>query len=419
MNIFDPSFLGAFLMKRFLFFPALSFFIASFIVVETAAAERSKVIIQGGDLGSVAEAIAEGVGDVVNKLGFINAIVANITTTALKGLSKRFPGIAISPYHEINLIKPLKGKPSGSGNGGTEPPPAQRTPWSLNNGVTGGLDAHGYSRGSGVTVCVVDSGIDEDHPDLAANIIGGENFVVEKGAIDSSNWGKDPSGHGTHVAGTIAAIDNNIGSLGIAPDAKLFVARVLDRRGSGSDSTVIAGIGACIENNADIINMSLGRPGSPDLAIDPLRDAIQAAKSAGIEVVVAAGNEGEDLSGSVPANYAITIAVSAVGVSLDGVAFSTDPFVPGFDIMNLYKPTFSNFGLTATDFAAPGVYVYSTYKNGGYETLSGTSMASPFVVGVMALMKSAGKSSLESLVLPNLNSSQQGAGLNDALGTVE
>ena len=406
-------------MKRFLFFPVLSFFIASFIVVETAAAERSKVIIQGGDLGSVAEAIAEGGGDVVNKLGFINALVANVPTQALKGLSKRFPGIAISPDHEINLIKPFKGKPSGSGKGGTEPPPAQRTPWSLNNGATGGLDAHGYSRGSGVTVCVVDSGIDKDHPDLAANIVGGENFVVEKGVIDSSNWGKDPNGHGTHAAGTIAALDNNIGSLGIAPEASIFAVRVLDRRGSGSDSTVIAGIGACIDNNASIINMSLGRSGSPNLTIDPLRDAIQAAKDAGIKVVVAAGNEGENLSGYVPAGYAMTISVSAVGVSLDGIAFSTDAFVTGFDLMNLYAPTFNNFGLTSTDYAAPGVYVYSTYKNGGYEILSGTSMASPFVAGVMALKMSVGKTSLESLVLPNLNSSQQGAGLIDALGTVE
>ncbi|MEX0844750.1 MAG: S8 family peptidase [Balneolaceae bacterium] len=232
----------------------------------------------------------------------------------------------------------------------------QDTPYGITR-VNGGVT---YS-GSNVA-WIIDTGIDLDHPDLNVDASRGYN------AFTSGRDGKsldDGNGHGTHVAGTIAAIDNNEGVIGVAAGATVIPVKVLDSRGSGSYSGVIAGVDHVGANgsNGDVANMSLGGPTS-----DALDDAVLAASSNGIKFSLAAGNSGEDANNSSPArvNGSNIVTISAMD-SNDDWAY------------------FSNYGNPPIDYAAPGVSVTSTWKNGGYNTISGTSMAAPHAAGVLLL----------------------------------
>lgn len=233
-----------------------------------------------------------------------------------------------------------------------------------------------------VNVAVIDTGIDLDHPDL--NVVGGVNCNAK-----SRNY-NDENGHGTHVAGTIGALDNDIGVVGIAPGANLYAVRVLDRKGSGYMSDVICGID-WVAANADIINvanMSLGGSGSDDgncgyTNNDPEHQAICAAVNAGVTIIVAAGNESDNSANHTPAAYDEVITVSALA-DFDGL--------PGGDGSPTCRndeddtlANFSNFG-SDIDIMAPGVCIMSTWKNGGYDTISGTSMAAPHIAGAAALI---------------------------------
>ncbi len=218
----------------------------------------------------------------------------------------------------------------------------------------------GYT-GINIKVAVIDTGI-ALHPDLT--IEGGANFV----ATASSYY--DDNGHGTHVAGIIAAKINGLGVIGVAPDAKLYSVKVLSSSGSGYLSDVVSGIDWSITNNMDIINMSLGS--STDSPA--MKTAIDTAYYGhGILVVASAGNSGtlntrRDNVGY-PAKYDSVIAVAATDINNNRASFSsTGP---------------------AVEVAAPGVSIRSTYLNNGYATLSGTSMSAPHVAGHLALMKQA------------------------------
>lgn len=257
-----------------------------------------------------------------------------------------------------NPGKPPKGEP--------QPQPVEELPWGVDR-----IDADlvwNSDTGSGVKVAVIDTGIDGNHLDLAANLAGGVNFVASgKGApwariADPTRW-DDDNGHGTHVAGTIAGVDNEIGVLGVAPGASLYAVKVLDKTGSGYLSDVISGIEWAINNNMDVINMSLGS--SSD--VQALHDASDAAFAAGIVVVAAAGN---DYGGPViyPAAYGSVIAVSATDSSNSLAGFSS----VGAEV----------------ELAAPGVGILSTWNDGYYNTISGTSMAAPHVTGTVALVLS-------------------------------
>lgn len=247
------------------------------------------------------------------------------------------------------------------------------------------------TEGAGVNVAVVDTGIDLNHPDLAANIAGGYN------AVDPDVQPMDDNGHGTHVAGTIAALRDNKGVAGVAPKARLYAVKVLDASGSGSYSGIIAGIEWCAKNNIKVINMSLGGPsGSSALA-----KAMKVAAKAGITIICAAGNDGGDVA--YPASYPEAVAVSASD-SADALAY------------------FSNRG-PKIEFVAPGVNVKSTYMGGRYKSLSGTSMACPHVAGLAALAIAAGASNPEAVKaalkaaavpLPKLTVEEQGNGMIDA-----
>jgi subtilisin family serine protease len=224
--------------------------------------------------------------------------------------------------------------------------------------------AWGVSTGIDIKVAILDTGIDQDHPDLVANIKGGWNFVVIRGTIDPNKW-DDDNGHGTHVAGIVAAVDNEIGVIGVAPGASLYGVKVLNKQGMGYVSDVILGIEWAITNGMDVINMSLGS--SSD--VQSLHDACDTAYATGIVLVAAAGNSGDtnpDNDVLYPARYSSVVAVAATDKTNTRASWSSD----GPEV----------------ELAAPGVSIYSTYKGGGFATLSGTSMACPHVSGTVALI---------------------------------
>ncbi|MEW5853329.1 MAG: S8 family serine peptidase [Myxococcota bacterium] len=234
------------------------------------------------------------------------------------------------------------------------------------------------NEGAGVHVAVLDTGIDLTHKDLATNVVTqhGRDCINESGAPM-----KDNNGHGSHVAGTIAAVDNEIGSLGVATAARVVPVKVLNRTGAGSWASVICGIDH-VTAHASVLrvaNMSLGGPGSECTTGGCTRSALQVAiersVAAGVTYVVAAGNSGTDARTFVPAAYDAVITVSAYR-DTDGVLTSDDGW-----------PSFTNYGADV-DIAAPGVSIFSTYKSGGYKTLSGTSMASPHVAAAAAMLLS-------------------------------
>jgi len=236
--------------------------------------------------------------------------------------------------------------------------------WGGTLNATNVISGHG---GMGAKVAVVDTGIDCGHPDLQDNCIYGASYV--KGAKPF-----DDHGHGTHVAGIIAARDNGFGVIGVAPEATLYAVKVLDSNGSGSYSAVASGIVWAVKNGMNVINMSLG--GSAYSQV--IADAVKAASDAGVLVVSAAGNSGCCDTVLYPAKLPESMAIAAVDA-------------------NDQRASFSSTGLEV-DVAAPGVAILSTVPTGscklcdpsGYRTLSGTSMATPHVSGTGALLMSRG-----------------------------
>ncbi len=213
------------------------------------------------------------------------------------------------------------------------------------------------TTGSMIKVAILDTGIDLDHPDLWRNIKGEINTLRPRKSANDDN------GHGTHLAGTVAAIDNDFGVIGVGPEIYLYAVKVLDKKGKGWLSDLIDALDWCIDNKMQVINMSFGSlEGNPSF-----HDAIIRAYQAGITMVASAGNNGED-SGLIeyPAFYPETIAVSAVD--------EYDDFA-----------SFSSYG-AQIDLTAPGVNILSTYRNAFYETMYGTSMSAAHVTGTVALI---------------------------------
>ena len=221
------------------------------------------------------------------------------------------------------------------------------------------------SRGEGINIAVIDSGCDIEHESLKDNIVAVRNFTDED--KKNPNIVIDRVGHGTHVAGIIAANGSNNSIVGVAPWSNLYILKAIDGSGSGKVRWVINAINYAVEKKVDIISMSLGMAND-----DPkLEKAIKHAINNNILVVCAAGNEGdgnaEAFEYSYPASYVDVISVGAVdkkGVPAD----------------------FSNSNLVV-DLVAPGVDVVSTYPNNQFASLSGTSMAAPHVTGSLALLK--------------------------------
>jgi subtilisin len=284
----------------------------------------------------------------------------------------------------VSLGQPVtaKAKP-----GGGQPP--QSLPTGIDRidaELSSQLSGNGAGSISNVAVAVIDTGIDGSHPDL--NVVGGYNC-----STGSSNKWSDGNGHGTHVSGTIGAKDNTIGVVGVAPGVPLYAIRVLNNAGSGSFSDIICGID-WVTQNANLVsppivaaNMSLGGSGSDSTcANDAFHQAICNSVAAGITYAVAAGNESDDAANHTPAAFDEVITVSALA-DFNGQPGGGAAATCRTDQDDTFAD-FSNFGADV-DIIAPGVCILSTWKGSSYNTISGTSMATPHVTGAAALYISA------------------------------
>jgi subtilisin family serine protease len=237
---------------------------------------------------------------------------------------------------------------------------AQTLPWGINK-IDADVSSTRAGDGSGAVtnarVYVIDTGVDRSHPDL--NVVSFVNFAKGQNT--------DCNGHGTHVAGTIAAKDDSQGVVGVAPGAPVYAVKVLKCSGSGSWSMVISGINWVTANHGAnaVANMSLG--GGASQAVD---DAVKNSAASGVFYAVSAGNSGANACSQSPARAG---AGTNNGIATVAATDSND-----------VEASWSNYG-SCVDIWAPGVGVYSTYAGGGYNTLSGTSMASPHVAGGGAL----------------------------------
>jgi len=235
---------------------------------------------------------------------------------------------------------------------------AQTLPWGvdkINADTSSTLAGNGSGAITNVDAYVIDTGIDTSHPDL--NVVEFRQYA--------NGPPRDCNGHGTHVAGTIGARDDTAGVVGVAPGIRLHAIKVLNCAGSGSWSDVISGINyvAGTTTRPAVANMSLGGP--QNTAVD---DAVKGAVARGVFFGVAAGNDGANACAHSPAAAGTTSGVDTVAATDSSDA----------------EASWSNYG-NCVDIWAPGVSIYSTYKSGGYATLSGTSMATPHVVGGAAL----------------------------------
>ncbi len=329
--------------------------------------------------------------------GFNIAIieVPKARTLAIMEESKNSPSLrAAEKDFRINWIKDVDESPSLSASFEQAQGFAQNArfhwPWGQHQPSTPGIhwnlrrlkapQAWVKTQGNGVRVAIIDTGVDCAHPDLNCNLSDGANMT------NAATPPMDDNGHGTHVAGIIAGQGKDGGVFGVAPRVTLIPVKVLSADGSGNLSDVVSGIYWAMTHGAQVINMSLGAP----TAATALEQAVHKAYQAGVVIVAAAGNDGENASRSgetstvdYPGAYPWVIAVAA--------SDRKDHIAP-----------FSSFG-PAVDITAPGDNILSTVPN-GYEKMSGTSMASPHIAGVAALAIASGISGPES-VKGALNSS--------------
>jgi subtilisin len=286
-------------------------------------------------------------GTVKDTYWLVPAVAASIPLAAVEGLSKN-PNVDVVELDGEVLADDLE----------------LDKVWGVKRIGAGEVHASGH-LGTGVKVAVLDTGIDYTHPDLDANIVGGWDFV------NNDNDPRDDHGHGTHIAGTIGAEDNDVGVVGVAPEVQLYAVKVLNSSGSGSWSKIISGLQWCVENGIQVTNNSYGSTSNPGSIV---RDAFDNASAAGVVIVASAGNSGKK-SGTgdnvnYPARFDSVIAVAATN-------------------NNNTRAAWSSTGPTV-ELAAPGVSIRSTLPGGGYGGKSGTSMACPHVVGVAALVIGAG-----------------------------
>ena len=230
-------------------------------------------------------------GDIKYTYHLVPAIAASVPESAIVGLRKNPKITRIDPDIEVHAARKPK-------------PQVQVLPWGVDR-IDAEIVHTGGNKGAGVKVAVIDSGIDYTHPDLDGNYAGGWDFVN----IDSDP--RDDNGHGSHVAGTIAAEDNDIGVVGVAPEARLYALKVLNSSGGGSWSNVIAALEWSVDHGMQVANLSLGGSSNPGSTVQA---AFDNAAAAGLVIVAAAGNT---YGGPViyPARWDSVVAVSATASS--------------------------------------------------------------------------------------------------------
>ncbi len=278
----------------------------------------------------------------------LQGFAANLPEQALERVRAANPNIEYCEQDQIVSVPPVRADAPPSGGGSVQP--AQETPWGI-------ARVNGGAAGTFATAWVIDTGIDLTHPDLNVDTARSRNFVERETSP------LDLNGHGTHVAGTIAALDNTIGVIGVAPGARVVAIRVLNKRGSGTNSGVIAGVDYVAANGrpGDVANMSLG--GGVSTALDT---AVINGSAGGVRFALAAGNESDHANNHSPAraNGPNLYTVSAFGVG--------DRWA-----------SYSNFGNPPIEYSEPGSSIKSTWLSGGYNTISGTSMATPHLAGLL------------------------------------
>ncbi|MDR8393061.1 S8 family peptidase [Aliifodinibius sp. S!AR15-10] len=322
---------------------------------ETLAARAEKTDAQ---IDAVAQSTSIEASNILKRYTYsLRGFAAKLTDEQVNSLRKDDRVEYVEQDQVISLAPPCGTpvNPCDGGGGGDDS--GQATPWGITR-VGGPVASNGVAW-------VIDTGVDLDHPDLNVDT---ERSVTVISRGSGSKSADDGNGHGTHVAGTIAAIDNDIDVVGVASGATIVGVKVLDKRGSGLNSDVIAGVDYVAANAApgDVANLSLG--GSPSQALD---DAVRYAADQGVVFAIAAGNSGDDANNYSPARveYNNVWTVSATD--------EADIFA---DFSNYSGPT-----EPPIEFTGPGVDILSLYADGGTATLSGTSMASPHVAGVLLL----------------------------------
>jgi subtilisin family serine protease len=351
----------------------------------------------------------------------LGAEVTSVYQHALRGYAAKIPSARLSEVKSDPRVLFVQPDSTAVAFGQTVPTGVNRIDGkSSSTAKIADIDgSNGSDQRVNADVAVIDTGINKTHPDL--NVVGGRNFAT---FFSPSNNYEDGHGHGTHVAGTIAALDNSNGAVGVAPGANLYGVKVLSNSGTGYQSWIIKGIDwvTAHANTIDVANMSLGGTGTDgSCGSNAYHMAICNSVAAGVTYTVAAGNSNANFQNFVPATYSEVLTVTAVSDS-DGVSGGQGA-APSCRTgeKDDYPATFSNYATPLTSdqnpltsdqnhtIAAPGVCIYSTWKNGGYNTISGTSMASPHVAGAAALYKANHPTATPAEVMTELRRDERSA----------